>query len=517
MNDSSLILIAIAMPFAAALLGAVAPKRLAEFWGYPAAAASLICSLLLLTQARTGDGVSVSLFTIVPGLDLYFRADALGVTFAALAAGLWVLAAIYSSGYVRADHLKHRQRFFACFAASIGAAVGVAYAGNLLTFLLFYEILTLTTYPLVVHKQTPQAIAAGRRYLLFALSAGMVLTVATVWTWRMAGTLEFTPGGFIPTGGSAVALSILFIMLIGGCAVKAAVMPLHSWLPAAMVAPSPVSALLHAVAVVKAGVFGCIRVIGYVFGPDALTGTIAIQVLAALCAATILIGSLLALRQDNLKRRLAYSTVVHLSYIVIGAALLAPHAMTGSVLHLVNHGLAKITLFFCAGAIYATTHYESIGQLKGLGRRMPWTFGAFTIASLGLIGVPGLCGFVGKFFLLRGALQANEIIYLSLLLAASLFSAAYLLPIIRTAYFEKPAHEDDAEHNHHTGEARPALVLPLLGTATLVVVFGMLPAALNVQYDLATKVSRQVFEPAAVSAPAIAAKAPELTVVGVAP
>jgi multicomponent Na+:H+ antiporter subunit D len=499
MSEASFILIAVAAPFVAALLSIVAPRRLAEVWSYPAAAIALVCSLLLLPGARAGGGAAVSLLEILPGLELRFRADALGVTFAVLASGLWVLAALYSSGYVRADHLRHRPRYFACFAASVGAAVAVALSANLLTFLLFYELLTLMTYPLVVHKQTPAAISAGRRYLAFALTAGLVLTVATVWIWRAAGTVEFTAGGFLAGHLAPAAMTALFVMLLGGCAVKAAIMPLHSWLPAAMVAPSPVSALLHAVAVVKAGVFGCMRMIGFVFGPEVLAGTAPLQILAALCAATILIGSLLALRQDNLKRRLAYSTVVHLSYIVLGAAMLAPHALTGSVLHMVNHGLAKITLFFCAGAIYGTTHLENISHMKGLGRRMPWTFAAFTVASLALIGVPGLCGFVGKLFLARGALQADQLVYLALLLGASLFSAAYLLPIIRTAYFEtadKAAQHGPDEHQAY-GEATPALVLPLLGTAVLVFIFGMFPAALGIQHELASQVSQQVFAPAA--------------------
>lgn len=505
MGHDSLLLVTVVAPLAAAALALLGPRRWAELWSYPAAALTLFASVSLLLHVRGGGTAQLEVLPLLPGAPLLLRADALGVTFATLASGLWVLATIYSSGYVRAERLAARPRFFACFAASIGAATGIAFSANLITFLLFYEFLTLTTYPLVVHKQTPEALAGGRRYLAFALSAGMVLTVAVAWTWFATGSLDFQAGGFVQGHLAPGQLGVLFALFIFGCGVKAAIMPLHSWLPAAMVAPSPVSALLHAVAVVKAGVFGCIRVVGYVFGPEALSGTFAVQTVAVLCAATIVLGSLLALRQDHLKRRLAYSTVVHLSYIVLGATLLAPHAMTGAVLHLVNHGLAKITLFFCAGAIHANTHIEFIRDMKGLGRRMPLTMTAFAVASFGLIGLPGLCGFVGKLFLARGALQAHELGHFTVLLGASLFSAAYLLPILRSAFFEQPdpapadehhghGHGGDDHHGEqHGGEAPGSLVGPLLGTAALVVVFGLVPFVIDIQYDLAGAVAAQVF------------------------
>lgn len=501
MKPEILLVLTVLAPLTAALLAWLGPRRLSELWSYPASLLTLYASVSLLALVRGGGEVEAQLMPLVAGAPMLLRADSLGVTFATLASGLWVLATIYSSGYVRAEGLAHRPRFFACFAASIGAATAIAFSANLLTFLLFYEFLTLTTYPLVVHKQTREAIAGGRRYLVFALFAGLMLTLAVVWTWLATGNLDFRAGGFVGGSFSPAALSVLFALFILGCGVKAAIMPLHSWLPAAMVAPSPVSALLHAVAVVKAGVFGCIRVVGFVFGPEVLSGTFVVHAVAALCGATIVIGSLLALSQDHLKRRLAYSTVVHLSYIVLGATLLAPYALTGAVLHLVNHGLAKITLFFCAGAIHANTHLEYISQMKGLGRRMPLTFAAFTVASLGLIGLPGLCGFVGKLFLARGALEAHELGYLTILLGASLFSAAYLLPIVRAAYFETPEpasadgeHDDPTDHGHgHGGEAGGSLVGPLLGTAALVVVFGLAPVVIDIQFGLASDVASQVF------------------------
>lgn len=484
---------AVAIPFLAAALILVTPRRLAEPWSYLAAVATAACAALLLGPVRGGALPQLEALRLLPGLALSFRVDPLGMTFALLASGLWIVTTVYSSGYVRADHLEHRRRYFAAFAASIGAAMGIALAGNLLTFFLFYETLTLATYPLVVHKETPKAFAAGRRYLFYALGSGLALLTAVAWTWHLTGTLDFTPGGFLQGAAPPAVLSVLFVLFVLGVSVKSAVMPLHSWLPAAMVAPTPVSALLHAVAVVKAGVFGVIRVLDFVFGPGVLAGLTAAHVFGLLAAATIVIGSLIALRQDNLKRRLAYSTVVHLSYIVLGAALVAPFGLVGSVMHMVNHGLAKITLFFCAGAIYATTHLENVSELRGLGRRMPWTFAAFTVGSLSLVGIPGLSGFVGKFFLARGAIETGDMVALAIMLGASLFTAAYLLPIVQIAFFPGPVPAGEPERHAEVREARPALLVPLLATAALAVAFGVVPLIIGAQYDLAAAVSAMVF------------------------
>jgi multicomponent Na+:H+ antiporter subunit D len=485
--------VAVAAPFIAALLILVSPARLAELWGYVAAVVTAVSAALLLPLVLAGTGVELVLLRLTPELQLAFRVDALGLTFGLLASGLWTVTSVYSSGYVRADQLKNRPRYFAAFAASIGAAMAVAFAGNLLTFFLFYELLTLSTYPLVVHKESAKAFAAGRRYLLFALGGGLLLLTGIAWTWQLTGTLDFVAGGFLH-GYPTPVLVALFALFVTGVAVKSAVMPLHAWLPAAMVAPTPVSALLHAVAVVKAGVFGMMRMLGFVFGPAALAGFNGAAVLAGLAGATILIGSLIALRQDNLKRRLAYSTVVHLSYIVLGAALVTPFGMVGSVMHMVNHGFAKITLFFCAGAIYTTTHRENISELVGLGRQMPWTFGAFTVGSLALVGLPGLSGFVGKYFLARGAIEAHDMVSLGIMLGASLLTASYLLPIVRIAYFPGPAVDaDDAPVLVQRREADRAMLVPLLVTATLVIIFGLVPMVIGVQYDLAAAVAAGVF------------------------
>lgn len=490
-----LVAVAVATPFLAGILILVTGTRGTEVWGHIAAAITAAAALLLAPTVMAGETVELLVVPLVPGLDLLLRVDGLGLVFGLLASLLWIVTGVYSGGYAAATALANRRRYFAAFAASIGAAMGVAFAGNLLTFFLFYEALTLATYPLVVHTESDEAFNAGRRYLLFSLGGGLALLTAMIWAWQLTGTLDFVPGGFLDQVAGTT-LVVLFVLFVSGVAVKSAVMPLHAWLPAAMVAPTPVSALLHAVAVVKAGVFAMMRVLGFVFGPVSLAGFAGPEVLAALAAITIVIGSLIAVRQDNLKRRLAYSTVVHLSYIVLGAALVAPFGTVGSTLHMVNHGLAKITLFFCAGAIYATTKRQNVSELTGLGHRMPWTFTAFTIGSLGLIGVPGMSGFISKFFLARGAIQAGDMVALTVMLGASLLTATYLLPIVRVAFFpgtKALGGRGGRRLRARRREARPALLVPLLITALLVVVFGLVPPAFGVQYELAADIAVRIF------------------------
>ena len=494
--EPALLILAVATPFAAAVLILVLPERAGRVVGPAAAVVTAATAAGLLPAVSGGSTPAASIVSLAPGIELALEADALGLTFTLLASGLWIATAIYNNGYADAEALANRRRYFACFAAAIGSATGVALAENLLAFLIFYEALTVMTYPLVAHHETREAIGAARRYLAYALSGGLAITLGAVWAWRLAGTLAFTPGGFLPADAPAAQLAGIFVLLFGGCAVKAAVMPLHAWLPAAMVAPAPVSALLHAVAVVKAGVFGCLRILGFVFGPAALAVFAGPEIVLALCLFTIVAGSLLAVRQRNLKRRLAYSTVVHLSYIVAGGAMASSLALTGAVLHMVNHGLTKITLFLCAGAIHATAHAESVDELRGLGRRMPWTFGAFAVAALSLTGVPGLCGFVGKLFLGWGAADAEHALALAVLLGASLLTAAYLWPIVRMAFFESPDEPDataDAHHPAPHGDARLTMRVPLCATAAAVVVFGALPGALALQHGLAERVGESVF------------------------
>jgi len=315
-----------------------------------------------------GQYPEVTLFAISPGISLALRVDSLGIIFALSASALWILTSFFSIGYVRGVPEHKQTRYFASFAVCLSATMGIAFAANLLTLVIFYEILTIATYPLVIHKETKEAISAGRKYLVYLLTGGVALLLSLALTYQLAGSVDFRAGGILSAQVGRSSLIMLFILFLMSFGVKSAIMPLHSWLPAAMAAPTPVSALLHAVAVVKAGVFGFARAVGFIIGPGLLYESGTASFLAGLAAATILVGSLIALRQDNLKIRLAYSTVSHLSYIVLGLALFSPSAWVGGLLHIVNHAMMKITLFFCAGAIYVRTHCENVSELNGIGR-----------------------------------------------------------------------------------------------------------------------------------------------------
>ena len=424
--------------------------------------------LSMLPAALAGEAPSTPLLALLPGVELGLRADGLGMAFATVAAVLWVLASVYSIGYMRGEKAKKQTRFYASFAACLATAFGLAFSADLLTFFLFYELLTIATYPLVVHKETPEALAAGRKYLGYLLTGGVALLLAVVIVYGATGTLEFAAGGFAAEAlGDAGVIGVFALMALGFGS-KAAVMPLHSWLPSAMVAPTPVSALLHAVAVVKAGVFGFARAIGYVLGPEPLADIGATTVLAVLAAVTVLVGSLVAIVQDNLKRRLAFSTIAHLSYIVLGLSILSVAAWDGALLHIINHAVLKITLFFAAGAIYVHAHLDKVSQLDGLGRVMPVTMGAFGVASLGLAGVPPMGGFVSKMQLVLGSVDAGQAAFGAVLLLSGLLAAGYLFPIVYRAFLVAPAAELPVQR-----EATPFMVVPLAVTAGLGLLLGL--------------------------------------------
>jgi len=459
--------------------------NLREFWTIAASLVKFGVVFLLLPGVLAGRVAGFTLWEISPGIALALKADPFGVFFALIASGLWILTSVYSIGYVRGLEEHKQTRYFASFAVCLSATMGIAFAANLLTFIIFYETLTIATYPLVIHKETKGAIAAGRKYLIYTLTAGLLLIAATAWTYRITGSLDFKAGGMF--GGASFspeAVTVLFLLFLGGVGVKAAIMPLHSWLPTAMVAPTPVSALLHAVAVVKSGVFGVVRIVGFVFGPELLHRFGLNGLLAILAGATIILASLLAFRQDNLKFRLAYSTVGHLSYIVLGAALLSPASLTGSLLHIANHATMKITLFFCAGAIYVKYHKENVSELDGIGRAMPWTMGAFTLGAIGLAGVPPMNGFVSKWQLGLGSLQAGEIAPLAVLVLSGLLNIGYFAPIVYRAFLKKGAGS--------RGEASPAMVLPIVVTAVLSVLLGLNPDLFFHFYSMAASISGSI-------------------------
>ncbi|MDD6815795.1 MAG: proton-conducting transporter membrane subunit, partial [Firmicutes bacterium] len=347
------------------------------------AAVSMAAVIFSMVPAvLAGNRYASDLWQLADGLTLSLRTDAAGMVFACIASGLWILTSVYSIGYVRGHHEKNQTGYFSAFAVCLGSAAGIALAANLLTFFVFYEMLTVATYPLVVHYRDEKAKASGRKYLAYTLISGQLFFAAIVWVYARYGTLDFTPGGFIEAGSMGKGLmALLFLMMILGGTVKAGVMPLHGWLPSAMVAPTPVSALLHAVAVVKAGAFCVLRVVCYVFGPASATWCGGAAALSWFAAATILLSSLVAMRQDNLKARLAFSTVGQLSYIVLGISVLAPYSIAGAIFHIVAHAFLKITLFMSAGAIFVTTGLSEISAMKGLAKRMPVTFTCFTVTS----------------------------------------------------------------------------------------------------------------------------------------
>lgn len=420
----------------------------------------------------------------VPGGDLILQADALSLQFVGLSAVLWLATTVYAIGYLEGAAL--RSRFFGYFSLCVSATVGLALAGNLVSFLLFYELLTLATFPLVVHRGTPESLRAGRIYLAYTLGGGTLVLMGVALLHTLTGSPDFVPGGYLKAlvADNPLSLTLAFILLITGLGVKAAILPLHGWLPRAMVAPAPVSALLHAVAVVKAGAFGIIRVVYDVFGAEPVRLLDLAQPLLWLAAATIIYASLKALQQEELKKRLAYSTVSQVSYIILGVALLGPIAATGALVHLVHQGLMKVTLFYCAGNFAETLHVHKVRELDGIGKRMPLTMAAFTIGALGMIGVPPIAGFISKWYLGLGALEVGQDWVLLILIGSGLLNAAYFLPLIYRGWFGKapavwtgdtqPGGAPHANGAYGWRETHWMLLLPTLFTAALSVIAGVL-------------------------------------------
>ncbi len=416
-------------------------------------------------------------WALLPQLELVLRADALSLLFVTLSSLLWLVTTVYAIGYLEGS--PNRSRFFGFFSLCVTATVGLALAGNLITFLLFYELLTLATYPLIMHRGTEASRRAGKIYLRYTMAGGALLLVAIVWLYTLSGTLEFTPQGFLDDMDEQhhPALIMIFVLLIAGLGVKAALVPLHGWLPEAMVAPAPVSALLHAVAVVKAGAFGIIRVVYDVFGVDFATLLGVTGPLVILAAITILYGSLRALFQDDLKRRLAFSTVSQVAYITLGVAIAGPIAAVGGMVHLVHQGLMKITLFFCAGNLAETLGIHKVSEMNGVGRRMPWTMAAFTVGAFGMIGAPPVAGVISKWYLGMGALEMNQGWLILILAASTLMNAAYFLPILHTAWFREPPDSWPEERKFGDKETAWALLLPPVVTALLALAVGLLALA----------------------------------------
>ncbi len=438
--------------------------NLREAWTFAAAGLKLVMVVSLLPPILSGSRVEYTIAQVLPDFALQLRVDAMGMLFALVSSFLWIITSLYSIGYMRGLQEHSQTRYFCFFSLSLSATIGVAFSANLLTLYLFYEMLSLSTYPLVTHHQDKQARSSGRKYLFFILgtSIGMVLP-AMIFIAVKTGTLEFSSQGIISDKIDPQAVAVLLLLLVFGFA-KAAIMPFHAWLPAAMVAPTPVSALLHAVAVVKVGVFCIARVITHIFGTGLLALLELSTILCIVAAVTILLSSLIALSQDDLKRRLAFSTIGQLSYIVLGMALLSKSSMTGGLLHIAMHAFGKITLFFCAGAIFVATGVKNITQMVGIGRRMPLTMSAFFIGALSVIGLPPCGGFISKWHLAIGTVEAGQYAMLAILLVSSLLNAAYFLPIVYHSFFYHP---EEGMFDGPMAEAPLWCLLPPLLTAGL--------------------------------------------------
>lgn len=481
------ILASLALPLIGAVLISLARRlpNLREAITLFTAALLLAVVLTLLPLVMAGVRPSLVLFSLLPGLDIAFQVEPLGMLFALIASGLWIVNSLYSIGYMRGNKEAHQTRFFVYFALSIAATMGIAFSGNLFTLFIFYEVLTLSTYPLVTHAGTEKARDGGRVYLGLLLGTSTVfLLPALVFIWYIAGTTDFTVGGILADKLKPGELAVLLGLCVFGIG-KAALMPFHRWLPAAMVAPTPVSALLHAVAVVKAGVFSVVKVMVYVFGVDTLATAGASNWLVAVAGFTIIAASVVALTADNLKRRLAYSTISQLSYVTMAAALLAPLSLVGAVLHIAAHAVGKITLFFAAGAIYTAAHKTEVSQLDGIGRRMPWTMAAFAIAALSMIGLPPAAGFISKWYMLSGAMASQHWLAVTVIVLSTLLNAGYFLPIVYRAFFVAPPADP---HGHPHGEAPLPMVIALTATAAATVLLFFFP-------DVPLALARQLINP----------------------
>jgi multicomponent Na+:H+ antiporter subunit D len=466
-SPASLVLLAVLTPFVGALIIPLFHKAPNLRETVTVVTAVVLCLIVfsLLGSVLDGARPEVQIIEVAPGLSIAFKVEPLGMLFALVASALWIVNSIYSIGYMRANDEPRQTQFYVCFAIALGSTMAVAFAQNLFTLFLFYEALTLSTYPLVTHKADQESIRSGRLYLLLLLGTSLVLFLpAIIGTWVLAGTLDFVPGGSLAGKAAPPVIAALLALYAFGIG-KAALMPVHFWLPAAMVAPTPVSALLHAVAVVKAGVFAVVKVVVYVFGLETLTATGANEWLIVVACASMLVASLIALSLDNLKARLAYSTVSQLAYVVLGAALATPTSIIGSGLQIAIHAAAKITLFFCAGAIYTAHHLTEVSQMTGIGRKMPVTMLAFLIASLSIVGLPPLGGW-SKWTLALGALDAGHVVVVGVLMLGSLLSAGYLLPVVARGFFLPPP-EGSPGNGGAIEEAPSACLIALSCTALL--------------------------------------------------
>ncbi|MDK2799971.1 MAG: multicomponent Na+:H+ antiporter subunit [Clostridiales bacterium] len=466
------VLFPIVFPFIAAVAVSTIKFR-NEKWRNIFIIFSVIINFISIILILNTEGlVAFHLWTVNNFLDIYFKIDEMGIFFSILASILWIFTAFYAI-----DYMKHEGRekiFFVFFILTLGITVGIAFSGNLFTLYIFYELLTLATFPLVIHSGSKEALDSGKKYLIYSFGGATLILLGMILLFSINSNMDFVARGVLSGAvENANLISIVYALMFLGFGVKAAIVPFHSWLPGAMVAPTPVSALLHAVAVVKSGIFAIIRISYFIFGAEIVRETHDNIYLSILIVITILLGSLLALHQENLKKRLAYSTISQLGYILLGIILLNENALIGGLLHLVNHAVIKITLFFCAGAIYFTTGKKNISDIRGIGRKMPVTMWCFAIAAISLIGIPPTNGSVSKWYLALGGLNANKILFVVILLLSAFLTAAYLLPIVIAAFFPG----GDKVENESRVEPPPRMLIPIVMLTGVVVFLGFFPNA----------------------------------------
>ena len=503
--------LAVICPAVVALLVLISSKRPNVREGWTLAGSMALCYFVLsMTPSVLDTGpIDFIWFALLPSIDFAFRVDALGLIFATTSSCLWILVSIYSIGYMRSLNEHAQTRYYFSFALALLGAIGVAFAANLVTMFLFYEILTISTYPLVAHEETPEALAAGHKYLAYLLTGGVFFLIGILMVYSLVGTTDFAFTGILSPAvatTSALTLQVVFFCFLLGFA-KAAWMPIHSWLPSAMVAPTPVSALLHAVAVVKAGVFGVIRIVCHIYGIDLMHALGLGLALAAIAAFTVIAANVYAIGQNNLKRMLAYSTINQLSFILLGVALLSPMSVAGAMLHIPFHGFMKITLFLCAGAVAAIAGKKDISEMAGIGRVLPVTMGAFIVGAFGMCGAPPLAGFISKWHVALGAVESGLLFFLLVICAGSLLDVIYFFPVIRTAFFARiPESEtlsgDQEEKVEVYADSKPVMetrrplylfmVGPIAVTAFFSVLLCIHPNMFRI-YDLVMEAVKQIF------------------------
>lgn len=455
--------LAVAVSFLGAVLIVVTRRwpNIREGCSVVAAILKFLIVLTMIPAVLAGNTIHYTLFSLAPEVPVIaFRVDALGLLFAATASFLWILTTFYSIGYMRSLNEHAQTRYYFCFAITLSATIGVAFASNLVTLYLFYELISFSTYPLVAHEETDEALDKGNKYVFYLLMTSKALLLASFLAYALSGTFDFKPNGMFPSDANPTLLTLTYFLFLLGIG-KAAIMPFHAWLPAAMIAPTPVSALLHAVAVVNTGIFCVLRMMFHVFGVELMQELNLGVITAVIASFTIIMASIYALTKDNLKALLAYSTISQLSYMVLGGALLTPGGMASGIIHIANHALGKITLFLCAGSIYVASHKTKVSELNGIGKRMPFTMAAFTLGALSLIAFPPLGGFISKWYLTLGAIEAEQYPIIAVLVASTILNACYFMPIVYAAFFRDLPPGEKAEKQ----EAPTVMVVPLALTA----------------------------------------------------